>query len=107
IAYSDSGLSYAAVGVVTSIIPAAAICKDAAQALAWAGGGVKSDLHQVAAQSCQASRAVIYSRSFVRDAGMKQATRQRGRTSDTRLGGVASPFRFAVPETPVFRKKSP
>jgi hypothetical protein len=50
----------------------------------------------------------IYSDNFVRNAGMKQAARQRSSISDTRLSGAAALlFRAIVPDVPVFRKKSP
>ncbi|PRP72680.1 hypothetical protein BUE93_01230 [Chromobacterium amazonense] len=50
----------------------------------------------------------IYSDNFVRNAGMKQAARQRSGISDTRLGGAAALlFPAIVPDVPVFRKKSP
>ncbi|WP_139167158.1 hypothetical protein [Chromobacterium sphagni] len=50
----------------------------------------------------------IYSRSFVRNTVMNQAARQRDGNSGTRRGGVAAlPFGAAVPEDPVFQKKSP
>jgi hypothetical protein len=50
----------------------------------------------------------IYSRSFVRNTVMNQAAQKRYSRMNTRRGGVAAlPRGAAVPEDPVFQKKSP